>query len=121
MGYVVRVTGSQMAAVDRILGDLGLGDTPRLLVMNKIDLLSAEAQATVTRAEGGVSAIPVSARDRNSTAPLLGAVEMALWREGRLASEQLMVGGIAAAPAPSDVEPETDTGEARWATATSEV
>ncbi len=96
--------------MDRILGDLGLGDTPRLVVMNKVDLLSPEAQTAVTRGEGGVAAIPVSARDRNTTGPLLAAVEMALWKEGRLATRQL-IGGVTAAPAPgpSDPEPESDS------------
>ena len=38
----------------------------------------------VLHAEGGADAISVSARDRQTTGPLLAAVELALWREGRL-------------------------------------
>ena len=75
---------AQMMAVDRILGDLGLAETPRLVVMNKIDLLSPAERAVALRSEGGVAAISVSARDRHTTGPLLAAVELALWKEGRL-------------------------------------
>jgi GTP-binding protein HflX len=76
--------GEQMAAVERILGDLGLAETPRLLVMNKMDLIPPDQREAVLHAEGGADAIPVSARDRQTTGPLLAAVELALWREGRL-------------------------------------
>src|SRR4030095_14094173 len=34
----------QMEAVERILGELGLAETPRLLVYNKVDLLSLADQ-----------------------------------------------------------------------------
>jgi GTP-binding protein HflX len=73
-----------MAAVERILGDLGLAETPRLLVMNKVDLIPPDQREAVVRAEGGPDAIAVSARDRHTTGPLLAAVELALWKEGRL-------------------------------------
>jgi len=76
--------GEQMAAVERILGDLGLAETPRLVVMNKMDLIPAAEREAVLHAEGGADAIAVSARDRHTTGPLLAAVELALWREGRL-------------------------------------
>jgi GTP-binding protein HflX len=76
--------GEQMAAVERILGDLGLGETPRLLVMNKMDLVPPDQREGVLRAEAGSDAIALSARDRHTTGPLLAAVELALWREGRL-------------------------------------
>jgi GTP-binding protein HflX len=81
----------QMAAVDRILADLGLAETPRLVVMNKIDLLSPEDREAALRtgASPDAEAIAVSARDRHSTGPLLAALEMALWKEGRLAHDQL--------------------------------
>jgi GTP-binding protein HflX len=74
----------QMAAVERILGDLGLAETPRLLVMNKMDLVPPDQREMVLRAETGADAIAVSARDRHTTGPLLAAVELALWKEGRL-------------------------------------
>ena len=73
-----------MAAVETILGDLGLAETPRLLVMNKMDLVPPDQREGVLRAEAGPDAIALSARDRHTTGPLLAAVELALWREGRL-------------------------------------
>jgi len=79
----------QMAAVDRILGDLGLAETPRLIVMNKIDLLSAEEREVALPSYAQSGAIAVAARERHTTAPLLAAIELALWKEGRLARDQL--------------------------------
>jgi GTP-binding protein HflX len=76
--------GEQMAPVERILGDLGLGVTPRLLVLNKMDLVPPDQREAVLHAEGSPGAIALSARDRHTTGPLLAAVELALWREGRL-------------------------------------
>jgi GTP-binding protein HflX len=74
----------QMAAVERILADLGIAETPRLLVMNKIDLVPLAEREAVLGADVGPDAIAVSARDRRTTGPLLAAVELALWKEGRL-------------------------------------
>jgi GTP-binding protein HflX len=75
----------QIAAVETILGDLGLAETARILVMNKIDLLPDEERARVGR--GGtpeLPVVPISAADATTTPPLLAAVEAALWREGLL-------------------------------------
>ncbi len=74
----------QIAAVERILADLGLGEKPRLVVLNKMDLVPPDQREAVMGAEAGPGAIAVSARDRHTTGPLLAAVELALWREGRL-------------------------------------
>jgi GTP-binding protein HflX len=74
----------QMAAVEKILTELGLAETPRLLVWNKADLLSPEEQAQLPRGDRKHPAVLISAQDRASTAPLLEAIEAALWREGRL-------------------------------------
>ena len=43
----------QMVAVETILADLGLGQTPRLLVLNKIDLVPEEERAQLPCGEGG--------------------------------------------------------------------
>jgi len=75
----------QIAAVETILGDLGLGETPRLLVLNKIDLVPEEERAQLPRGERGLPAVPISAQDRATVAPLLESMETALWREGRVA------------------------------------
>jgi GTP-binding protein HflX len=69
----------QIAAVERILNDLGLGETPRLLVMNKVDLLPVEDRA---RLLADPRTVAVSAQDPASMAPLMEALEAALWREG---------------------------------------
>ena len=67
----------QIAAVERILTDLGLAETPRLVVMNKIDRLEPGMPLVAP-------GIPVAAIDRATLAPLLAAIEFALWKEGRL-------------------------------------
>jgi GTP-binding protein HflX len=72
----------QIVAVERILGDLGLGETPRLLAMNKIDRLPPEAQhGPWPRAS--LPTVALSAKDAATTQPLLDVVEHALWIEGR--------------------------------------
>jgi GTP-binding protein HflX len=72
----------QMAAVESILTDLGLAETPRLLVMNKIDLAPPEERAQLARVDRDLPAVAISAQDPASTAPLLAAIELALWRDG---------------------------------------
>jgi GTP-binding protein HflX len=74
----------QIAAVERILTDLGLAETPRLLVMNKVDLLD---RAGASGAPVALSGIPVAAVDRATLPPLLAAIELALWKEGRLEAQ----------------------------------
>jgi GTP-binding protein HflX len=74
----------QMGAVEKILGELGLAETPRLLVWNKIDLVPPAEQAQLPRGDRRFPAVLISAQDAASTAPLLEAIEAALWREGRL-------------------------------------
>ena len=72
----------QTAAGEGILTDLGLAETPRLLVMNKIDLLPPEERAQLARADGALPAVAISAQDRSTTVPLLAAIELMLWRDG---------------------------------------
>lgn len=62
-----------LSAVRRILDDLDLSDLPRLLVYNKIDRLAAEAREALERRPG---VIGISALDRESTRPLLAAIEL---------------------------------------------
>jgi GTP-binding protein HflX len=69
------------AAVERILGDLGLGETPRLLVYNKVDLLPAEERH---RLATDPRIVTISAREAMTTRPLLATIEDRLWREGRI-------------------------------------
>jgi 50S ribosomal subunit-associated GTPase HflX len=55
------------------------------LVLNKIDLVPEQERAQLPRGERGLPAVPISAQDRSTVAPLLESMETALWREGRMA------------------------------------
>jgi len=70
---------AHIAAVERILGDLHLAETPRLLVYNKVDRLSPEEKVIL---ESGATGLAISALDRKTVLPLLAAMEDALWRKG---------------------------------------
>jgi GTP-binding protein HflX len=82
----------QAAAVETILTDLGLAETPRLLVMNKMDLVPEEERDVLLRdariAEGR-PVVGISAESAPTTEPLLAAIEHALWRDGRLARDEV--------------------------------
>ena len=70
-----------IAAVDGILGELELGDKPRLVVWNKADRLDAQdAESLAMHGNGG---FVVSALDRPTLGPLLLAIERALWQQGK--------------------------------------
>jgi len=66
---------SQMASVRRILDELRLGDLPRLLVFNKMDLADPEGLANLCRAYG---ALAVSAIDRRTLGPLVAEISARL-------------------------------------------
>jgi GTP-binding protein HflX len=70
----------QVRAVEGILGDLGLGDKPRITVWNKADRLVAEDADHLAQHGGG---FVVSALDRATFGPLLLAIERALWQQGK--------------------------------------
>jgi GTPase len=74
----------QIGAVETILGDLGLAETPRMLVLNKIDLVPEEERAQLPRGTRELPAVAISAQDRTTVAPLLESMERALWRDGFL-------------------------------------
>jgi GTPase len=75
----------QTLAVEAILTDLGLAETPRLMVMNKVDLVPVEERPALLGRDGaGLPVVAVSARQAATTAPLLAAIELALWRDGHL-------------------------------------
>jgi GTP-binding protein HflX len=66
----------RIETVRAILRELGLHTKPELVVMNKMDLCSAEeTSGLVTRYQ----AVPVSAHDATSFGPLLQALESTLW------------------------------------------
>jgi len=67
----------QAATVEKVLGDLGAADKPRVVVLNKVDLLAPLARR---RAIGAVTsrypdAVAISATKRSGLKELLGAVE----------------------------------------------
>ena len=70
---------AHITAVERILKDLELAETPRLLVYNKVDRLLPE-ERSILGANGRT--LTISALDRKTMLPLLTAMEAALWREG---------------------------------------
>ena len=77
---------AQRTAVERILAERGLAETPRILVMNKIDRLDPTERArlaSLRSAPGEVPVVAIAAVDRDSTKTLLDLVERTLWREGR--------------------------------------
>ena len=67
---------TKLAAVERLLSELGIGDTPRVLCLNKADLLDRDQASRLARQLG---AVPISAARRTGLEPLLAAVEHALF------------------------------------------
>ena len=70
-----------LATVDKILGELGAGAVPRLLVYNKVDLLEP-AELAERRALADRSTHFLSALDRRSTHDLMKAIDERLWEQG---------------------------------------
>lgn len=66
----------QVAAVERILLELGLERIPSILVFNKIDLLPPEEAAALCRR---FEALPISAMKRSTFEPLLVELEKRCW------------------------------------------
>ncbi len=64
-------------AVDELLAELELGDIPRLLVLNKVDLLPAGEARNLAERLGGVA---VSATRRQGLKDLIAAAETELCR-----------------------------------------
>lgn len=68
----------QAASVETILEELDLSNKPRLLVLNKIDLLDEDKLSALGNRNSGY---PVSAITREGLIPLLKAMEAYLWRD----------------------------------------
>ncbi|MBW2452075.1 MAG: GTPase HflX [Deltaproteobacteria bacterium] len=66
----------QILAVERILRDLNLAETPRLLIFNKIDLVPEGEILPLCRR---YDAIPISARKRETFGPLIDEMEERFW------------------------------------------
>nr|MBA2522755.1 50S ribosome-binding GTPase [Solirubrobacterales bacterium] len=67
--------GVAMAAVDEVLEEIGAGETPRIVVMNKLDLLDEEARRDLL--VGHRDFIGVSAAENEGIEGLLDAIEAA--------------------------------------------
>jgi GTPase len=76
-----------MTAVDAVLEEIGAGEKPRLLVLNKADLLSAEERHEATLAHR--DAVLVSATEKLGLEELRGRIEAAF--EDTLAEVELLV------------------------------
>jgi GTP-binding protein HflX len=74
-----------IAAVERILDELELGQKPRLLVLNKWDKLDDAGRYSVSQELP--QAIPVSALSQDTARPLLLEMEKILWRESKLVDQ----------------------------------
>ena len=71
---------AQIAAVERILGELGYADIPRLLVLNKVDVLSRE---DLDERVSGRDAVVISATRGTGIDELLGRIDETLPRSLR--------------------------------------
>lgn len=70
--------GRQVDVVRRVLGEIGAGSIPEILVLNKIDLLSGSERARVARRHPG--SVPISARTGEGIDGLLETLEATLPR-----------------------------------------
>jgi GTP-binding protein HflX len=73
---------NQTHAVERILGELGLLEKPRLKVFNKADALPPMQAENLARTSQGVA---ISAQRGEGLAELLARAERVLWSEGHVA------------------------------------
>ncbi len=78
-------------AVETILSDLNLDGIPRLMVFNKMDLVSPDTAVNVARMHDGV---PLSAHDRQTLQPLIDRLQEVLIEHdlGRVEGATAMVG-----------------------------
>jgi GTP-binding protein HflX len=81
----------QAETVEQVLADLGAAGKPRVVALNKVDLLGPSARR---RAVGAISArypdaVPISARNKAGFAPLLDAVDKA--SRGQVTTIELLV------------------------------
>lgn len=74
----------QIAVVENILHQLGLGERPRLLLLNKCDLVEPGLARALARHSGGFL---ISAKERIGFENFLQEAERILWGEKRRASE----------------------------------
>jgi GTP-binding protein HflX len=78
--HVVDVSSPAMEdhirAVETILSDLEMDDIPRLMVLNKTDLVAPEVAANLARLH---QAVPITARDRRTLPRLIERLQDVIW------------------------------------------
>ncbi len=82
----------QMRDVEKILGDLDLLSKPRLIVLNKIDLVPAASVQSLCRRfklSSFSDAVPVSALKKQGFEDLLKAIETVFWSESGKPHERM--------------------------------
>jgi GTPase len=75
------VFAEQMNAVDDLMAELGIDNTPRLLVFNKRDRVDPDDLALILEE---YDAIAISALDRDSLGELTQRIERVLWEESHM-------------------------------------
>ena len=65
-------------AVETILSELQMDDIPRLMVLNKMDLVAPEVVANLERQH---QAVAISARDRRSLSRLIERLQDVIWEQ----------------------------------------
>jgi len=93
---------AHVKAVEKILGDLGLQETPRLLVLNKVDRLRPGEGEAAAMARGGVA---ISAATRTGLPELLHRCDRILWQDGRVTLSDLARSAEESRPEPARILP----------------
>jgi GTP-binding protein HflX len=93
---------SHVAAVEKILGDLDLLETPRLLVFNKVDRLRPGEGEAIANTRGGVA---ISASTRAGLPELLHRCDQILWKDGRVTLADVSRSADESEPAPQRILP----------------
>ena len=88
-----------VAAVEAILGELGLKETPRLLVLNKIDRLAPGEGERLAHARDGVA---ISAATRHGLSVLLHRCDRMLWAERKVPFADVAQSAADGAPPPPE-------------------
>ena len=99
----------QIAAVESILNEMDLGDTPRLLCLNKWELLSPDEQAVMQRLYP--TGIPVTALERRGLIPLVAAILGRLPMDALVGPMNGPQGAATNTSIPQDAAPEDIVGE----------
>jgi len=90
-----------VAAVEAILGELGLLETPRLLVLNKVDRLADGEGERLAHAREGVA---ISAANRRGLPELLHRCDRMLWADGKVTFAEVEKSASENVPSPGPGE-----------------